>query len=112
MTVSTVKNVNVMNVITFLSAILSMIQIKTERNIDVVMSKDIIDRDTYKSIKKMNREELTKFILKYGDELLEQQGDKSSLDLSVLKERLSQINGIGNKRLEEIMMVIENFLDE
>ena len=89
-----------------------MIQIKTERNIDVVMSKDIIDRDTYKSIKKMNREELTKFILKYGDELLEQQGDKSSLDLSVLKERLSQINGIGNKRLEEIMMVIENFLDE
>ena len=74
--------------------------------------KEIIDRDTYKSIKKMNREELTKFILKYGDELLEQQGVKSTLDLTVLEERLSKINGIGSKRLEEIMTVIKNFLDE
>lgn len=74
--------------------------------------KEIIDRDTYKSIKKMNREELTKFILKYGDELLEQQGVKSTLDLTVLEERLSKINGIGSKRLEEIMTVIENFLDK
>ena len=75
-------------------------------------NKDIIDRDTYKSIKKMNREELTKFILKYGDELLEQQGIKSTLDLTVLEERLSKINGIGSKRLNEIMTVIEDFLDE
>ena len=75
-------------------------------------NKDIIDRDTYKSIKKMNREELTKFILKYGDELLEQQGIKSTLDLTVLEERLSKINGIGSKRLEEIMTVIEEFLDK
>ena len=74
--------------------------------------KEIINRDTYKSIKKMNREELTKFILKYGDELLEQQGVKSTLDLTVLEERLSKINGIGSKRLEEIMAVIENFLYE
>ena len=49
--------------------------------------KEIVDRDTYKRIKKMNREELTKFILKYGDEMLEQQGNTSSLDLSVLEER-------------------------
>ena len=74
--------------------------------------KEIIDRDTYKSIKKMNREELTKFILKYGDELLEQQGVKSTLDLTVLEERLSKINGIGSKRLEEIMTVIESFIEE
>ena len=76
-----------------------------------MVNKEIIDRDTYKSIKKMNREELTKFILKYGDELLEQQGVKSTLDLTVLEERLSKINGIGSKRLEEIMTVIEDFLD-
>jgi len=75
-------------------------------------NKEIIDRDTYKSIKKMNREELTKFILKYGDELLEQQGSNSSIDLDSLKERLSQISGIGSKRLEEIMAVIESFLTE
>lgn len=75
-------------------------------------NKEIIDRDTYKSIKKMNREELTKFILKYGDELLEQQGVKSTLDLTDLEERLSKINGIGSKRLEEIMAVIDDFLNE
>ena len=76
--------------------------------------KEIIDRDTYKSIKKMNREELTKFILKYGDELLEQQGVKSDSDpdLSILEERLSKINGIGSKRLEEIMSVIKQFIEE
>ena len=74
--------------------------------------KEIIDRETYKKIKKMNREELTKFILKYGDELLEQQGVKTTLDLTALEERLSKINGIGSKRLEEIMKVIENFFDE
>lgn len=76
------------------------------------MNKELIDRDTYKSIKKMNREELTRFILKYGDELLEQHGSNSSIDLAGLKERLSKINGIGSKRLEDIMAVIESFLFE
>ncbi|MCR4637613.1 hypothetical protein [Ruminococcus sp.] len=37
--------------------------------------KEIIDRDTYKKIKKMDRETLTKFILQYGDELLGNQGN-------------------------------------
>ena len=74
-------------------------------------NKEIITRDTYKSIKKMNREELTRFIPKYGDELPEQQGVKSTLDLTALEERLSKINGIGSKHLEEIMAVIEAFLD-
>ena len=76
--------------------------------------KEIIDRDTYRRIKKMNREELTKFILKYGDELLEQQGVKSDSDpdLSILEERLSKVNGIGSKRLEEIMSVIKQFIEE
>ena len=76
--------------------------------------KEIIDRDTYRRIKKMNREELTKFILKYGDELLEQQGVKSDSDpdLSILEERLSKVNGIGSKRLDEIMSVIKQFIEE
>ena len=78
----------------------------------MMADKEIIDRDTYKSIKKMNREELTKFILKYGDELLQQQGCKTTLDLTVLEERLSKISGIGSKRLEEIMKVIEDFIEE
>ncbi|WP_303819177.1 hypothetical protein [Ruminococcus flavefaciens] len=73
-------------------------------------NKEIIDRDTYKKIKKMNREELTKFILQYGDELLGSEG--KTIDLPVLEAELSKIKGIGGKRLEEIMTVIEKFLEE
>ena len=57
----------------------------------------------------MNREELTKLILKYGDELLGEQG--KTIDLPALEAELSKIKGIGGKRLEEIMVVIEKFLD-
>ena len=45
--------------------------------------KEIIDRDTYKKIKKMDRETLTKFILQYGDELLGEQG--KTIDLPALE---------------------------
>jgi len=72
-------------------------------------NKEIIDRDTYKKIKKMNREELTKFILRYGDELMGIE-DKT-IDLPALQAELSKIKGIGDKRLEEIMVVIEKFLN-
>jgi len=72
-------------------------------------NEEIIDRDTYKKIKKMNREELTKFILHYGDELLGEQG--KTIDLPALEAELSKIKGIGGKRLEEIMTVVEKFLD-
>lgn len=72
-------------------------------------NKEIIDRDTYKKIKKMNREELTKFILRYGDELMG--SEDKTIDLPALQAELSKIKGIGDKRLEEIMVVIEKFLN-
>lgn len=72
-------------------------------------NKEIIDRDTYRKIKKMNREELTKFILRYGDELLG--NEEKAIDLPALQAELSKIKGIGDKRLEEIMVVIEKFLN-
>jgi len=67
--------------------------------------KEIIDRETYKKIKKMDRETLTHFILQYGDELLGTQG--KTIDLPALEAELSKIKGIGGKRLNEIMVVIE-----
>ena len=72
-------------------------------------NQEVIDRDTYRKIKKMNREELTKFIIQYGDQLLGEQG--KTIDLPALEAALSKIKGIGGKRLEEIMSVIEKFLD-
>jgi hypothetical protein len=71
--------------------------------------REIVDRDTYKKIKKMDRETLTKFILQYGDKLLGSEG--KTIDLPALEAELSKIKGIGGKRLEEIMTVIEKFLD-
>ena len=74
-----------------------------------MVQNEIVDRDTYRKIKKMNREELTKFILQYGDVLLGEQG--KTIDLPALEAELNKIKGIGGKRLEEIMVVIEKFLD-
>ena len=76
---------------------------------NMINKKEVIDRDTYKKIKKMDRETLTKFILQYGDELLGDQG--KTINLPALEAELSKIKGIGGKRLEEIMTVIEKFLD-
>ncbi|MBO4524855.1 hypothetical protein [Ruminococcus sp.] len=70
---------------------------------------EIIDRETYRKIKKMNRNELTKFILRYGTELTG--NEERIIDLSQLQSELGNIKGIGEKRLEEIMTVIEKFLN-
>lgn len=68
----------------------------------------IIDRDTYRAIKKMSREELQAFLMRYADGLLENDG--KSLDLREVEKDLRQIKGIGDKRVEEIMAVFEKHL--
>ncbi len=68
----------------------------------------IIDRDTYRSIKKMSREELHAFLMRYADGLLEKDG--KSIDLREVEKDLRQIKGIGDKRVEEIMAVFEKHL--
>ena len=68
-----------------------------------------IDRDTYRAIKKMSREELQAFLMRYADGLLEKDG--KSVDLREVEKDLRQIKGIGDKRIEEIMAVIEKHLD-
>ena len=70
--------------------------------------KQIIDRDTYRSIKKMSREELQAFLIRYADGLLEKDG--KSIDLREVEKDLRQIKGIGDKRVEEIMAVFEKHL--
>ena len=57
----------------------------------------------------MRRVELMDFLERYGDHLLENEG--KVIDLPALEKELSKINGIGQKRLEEIMTVIEKFLN-
>jgi hypothetical protein len=68
----------------------------------------IIDRDTYRTIKKMSREELQAFLMRYANGLLENDG--KSIDLREVEKDLRLIKGIGDKRIEEIMAVIEKHL--
>ena len=71
------------------------------------MPDKIIDRDTYRTIKKMSREELQAFLMRYADSLRE---DAPTLDLRELEKDIKGVKGIGEKRAEEIMAIIERHL--
>ena len=73
-----------------------------------MVEQKIIDRDTYRVVKKMSREELQAFLMRYTNRLLENDG--KSIDLREVEKDLRQIKGIGDKRIEEIMDVIEKHL--
>ena len=70
----------------------------------------ILDRETYRKIKKMSREEMHNFLMRYADGLLADE-DNKTIDLPALEDDLRQVKGIGAKRLEEIMKIIEKHLD-
>lgn len=71
------------------------------------MSQPMIDRDTYRTIKKMSREELQAFLMRYADSLRE---DAPTLDLRELEKDFKGVKGIGEKRAKEIMTIIERHL--
>lgn len=72
------------------------------------MPDKIIDRDTYRSIKKMSREELQGFLMRYAENLTK---DSPVIDLQKLEWDIKSIKGIGEKRLEAIMVIIEKHID-
>ena len=68
-----------------------------------------LSRALYKEIKNMNREQMQNVITniyKQGSESAE----VASVDLDELRKAIGSINGIGEKRLDEIMTVIERFV--
>lgn len=67
----------------------------------------IIDRDTYRSIKEMSREELQGFLMRYAENLTK---ESPVINLQKLEQDIKSIKGIGEKRLEEIMVIIEKHL--
>jgi len=71
------------------------------------MSQNMIDCDTYRSIKKMSREELQAFLVRYADELRK---DAPTVDLREVEKDIKGVKGIGEKRAEEIMRIIEKHL--
>ena len=68
-----------------------------------------LSKALYKEIKNMNREQMQNVITniyKQGSESAE----VASVDLDELRKAIGSINGIGEKRLDEIMTVIERFV--
>lgn len=70
------------------------------------MEKLAIDRDTYRQIKKMSREELNDFLIRYAQNLC------TPIDLREVEAEIRAIKGIGEKRADQIMTVIEKYLGD
>ena len=67
---------------------------------------DIIDRETYRAIKKMSREEMQAFLVRYTNNI----AGERTIDLRELEKDIKAVKGIGEKRAEEIMAIIEKHL--
>ena len=73
------------------------------------MAEKMLDRATYKKIKGMTREEMQSFLTNYYNNVM-QDASEATLDLDELRKEIGGIKGVGEKRLEEIMCVIEKHL--
>jgi hypothetical protein len=81
----------------------------------------LLDRNTYKSIKKMDRASLETLIQDIHESgrrkgLKEAAGDdhtgepEINLDLRELEKQIKAVKGVGEKRAEEIMQIVEHWL--
>ncbi len=83
----------------------------------------LLDRDTYRKIKKMDRESMQSFLddiyesgrqkereVAASDPTGEDTDDTPELDMRVLEQQIKSIKGVGEKRAEEIMVVIEKWM--
>ena len=68
-------------------------------------------RETYKTIKKMDREQMETFFRNIYD-MGRNSNQEAVVDFSELRERLSKIKGIGEKRLDLVMETVEAYLME
>ena len=80
-----------------------------ERGENAMTQESVLDRATYKKIKSMGRAEMQNFLTNYYHNVMED-ASTSSVDLKGLRAELSNIKGVGEKRLDEIMSVIEKHL--
>lgn len=73
------------------------------------MERKMLDRATYKKIKGMSREEMQNFLTNYYHNVIKD-AVTYSVDLETLRTELNSIKGVGEKRLDEIMSVIEKYI--
>ena len=61
------------------------------------------DRELYRRIKGMSKDEMTNF----HQRIYTMGAEDNCVDLELLRERIGQVKGIGEARLNEIMKIIE-----
>ena len=68
-------------------------------------------RETYKAVKKMDRERMSQFL---GDvyDMGYKDGQSECISLIEIEKRFSEINGIGEKRVKILMDVLTEYLAE
>lgn len=70
----------------------------------------VIDRATYKKIKSMDRDTMNRFVLNMYHQGYDD-AQAQNVDYDKLRAELSQIKGIGENRLNEIMSVINKHIE-
>ena len=70
-----------------------------------------LDRDTYKKVKSMNRERMEQFLADIYD-MGKNSNHEAIVEFDELRKRISEIKGIGEKRADIIMNVVETYLME
>lgn len=70
-------------------------------------TKPMLDRDTYRAIKKMSRDEMQAFLMRYAEGLRD---GTTTIELRYVEKDIKSIRGIGEKRAEEVMSVFEKHL--
>lgn len=68
-----------------------------------------LTRTQYKEFKLMNRAQIQKVLTNIYNQGVESV-ETGAIELASLRKELSKINGIGEKRLDEIMAVIESYI--
>lgn len=72
---------------------------------------NLVSRATYKHIKSLNRTEMSAYLTSLCEEAAK---EYSTVNLNELRQIIGSVNGIGEKRLNEIMSAIAEYynLDE
>ena len=62
-----------------------------------------LDRELYRRIKGMDKNEMSDFL----ERIYAMGAEDNTIDLELLRERIGQVKGVGEARLNEIMDIIE-----
>ena len=65
-----------------------------------------LDRELYRKIKNMDKTEMAGFL----ERIYAMGAEDNTVDIELLRERIGQVKGIGEARLNEIMGIIEELV--